>query len=108
MNSPSSNAPSPDRGRGVLTKGQRRSLSCLADVTAEDLIAERSRRDPAYFAARLGFEADPWQVDLLRSKDPRILANCARQSGKSTTTSVLATWTALYLPSSLVILLSPS
>lgn len=92
-----------------LSPGKRKSvLSSRVDFTTEELIAERSRRDPAYFAARIGFDADPWQIDLLRATDPRILANCARQSGKSSTTGILAVHTVLYVPNSLVILLSPA
>ena len=37
-----------------------------------------------------------------------MLLNCCRQSGKSTIAALLATWTALYTPRSLTLLLSPS
>ncbi len=64
--------------------------------------------DPVTFSGRAGLEPDPWQVDVLRSTAPRMLLNCCRQSGKSTTTAVLAMHTALYQPGSLTLLLSPT
>src|SRR5215469_10416403 len=55
--------------------------------------------DPVGFAEdRLDFRPDPWQAQLLRSTAPWILLNCCRQSGKSTTTAILALHTALYDP----------
>jgi len=64
--------------------------------------------DPVLLAARAGITPDPWQAEVLRSHSPRMLLNCSRQSGKSTTTGVLAVWTALFQPGALVLLLSPS
>jgi Terminase large subunit, T4likevirus-type, N-terminal len=64
--------------------------------------------DPVLLAERQGLAPDPWQCAVLRSDAPRLLLNCSRQSGKSTVTGVLAVWTALYEPGSLVLLLSPS
>jgi hypothetical protein len=61
----------------------------------------------AFAADRLGFHADPWQARLLRSTSPWVLLNCCRQSGKSTTTAILALHTALYDPG-LILLVSPS
>jgi hypothetical protein len=64
--------------------------------------------DPMLFAEdRLGFHADPWQAQLLRSPAPWLLLNCCRQSGKSTTTAILALHTAPYDPG-LILLVSPS
>ncbi len=63
--------------------------------------------DPAMLVRRAGIEPDPWQLGVLRSTSPRILLNCCRQSGKSTTTAGLALHTALYEPESLILLLSP-
>src|SRR5437763_971128 len=62
--------------------------------------------DPALLFARRGFNADPWQETLLRSRAPRILLNCSRQAGKSTTVAALALHTALFQKDSLVLLLS--
>lgn len=65
--------------------------------------------DPALWAREvLGFQLDPWQVDVLRSPGRRKLFNCARQSGKSTVAAIKALHRALFYPRSLVILLSPS
>ncbi len=64
--------------------------------------------DPVRLARRAGIEPDAWQADVLRSTAPRLLLNCARQSGKSTTTAALALHTALYEPGALILLLSPS
>jgi len=69
--------------------------------------------DPAEMLRELGLDADPWQVQLLRSNFQQALLCCSRQSGKSTTTAVLALQTALCAPlwkgkPALVLLLSPS
>jgi hypothetical protein len=63
--------------------------------------------DPVRFARAAGYVPDEWQERLLRSSAPRILLNCARQSGKSLMTALLALHTALYVPGALVLLLSP-
>ncbi|WP_122263865.1 terminase large subunit domain-containing protein [Ornithinimicrobium cerasi] len=44
----------------------------------------------------------------MRSTSRRVLVRCARQVGKTTTTSVKALHTALYQPASLVLVISPS
>jgi hypothetical protein len=72
---------------------------------AEDL---KTGMDPVRFAERAAIVPDPWQADVLRSNAKRLLLNCSRQSGKSTTTALLALHTATYEPGSLVLLLSPS
>jgi hypothetical protein len=55
------------------------------------------------------FGPDPWQERLLRSEAKRVLMNCARQSGKSTTAGVgLALHKALYTPESLTLVLGPA
>ncbi len=64
--------------------------------------------DPVRLAARAGLDPDPWQADLLRADTRQAILLCSRQSGKSTTTAILATHQAVYTPSSLVLLLSPS
>lgn len=64
--------------------------------------------DPVRLARRAGIAPDPWQADLLRSDARQAILLCSRQSGKSTTTAVLATHQAVYASSSLVLLLSPS
>jgi hypothetical protein len=65
--------------------------------------------DRAEFAAAVGLpDLDPWQERLLRSEAPRVLMNCARQTGKSTTAGVLALHRALSVPGSLVLILAPA
>src|SRR5262249_6558041 len=51
---------------------------------------------------------DPWQRDLLLSRDRQVLLCCSRQAGKSTVVSALALHQALFTPGALVLLLSPS
>jgi len=64
--------------------------------------------DRAEFARMLGMTPDDWQERLLRSDSDRILINAARQSGKSTTTAIIALHRALYHPASLILCLAPS
>lgn len=65
--------------------------------------------DPVLFASeQLGFEPDKWQADVLRWDGKRLLLNCCRQSGKSTTAAILALHRALFYPKSLILLISPS
>lgn len=64
--------------------------------------------DPVCMSRTAGIEPDPWQARFLRSQATRVLVNCSRQSGKSTTTGSLAVHTALYEPDSPILLLSPS
>ncbi|MGI8404627.1 MAG: phage terminase large subunit [Thermomicrobiales bacterium] len=72
---------------------------------ADDLAAAL---DPVVFARAAGVEPDGWQANVLRSRHKRMLLNCSRQSGKSTTTALVALHRAIYVPGSLVLLLSPS
>ena len=80
----------------------------------QKLEAERvSRRrdipaDRVEFARLVGLEPDSWQERLLRSNAPRVLMNCARQTGKSTAAGVLALHKALIAPGSLVLILAPA
>lgn len=64
--------------------------------------------DPVAFSEYIGITPDPWQADVLRSEHKRMLLNCSRQSGKSTTTAIKALHTALYRPNSLILLVSPT
>jgi hypothetical protein len=64
--------------------------------------------DPARLLADAGVPPDPWQVQLLRGEDPRVLMLCSRQSGKSLTAAALALREALLRPPALVLLLSPT
>lgn len=65
--------------------------------------------DPVLFACQaLGFRADAWQETVLRWEGRRLIMNCSRQSGKSTTVAVKALHRALLDPGALVLLVSPS
>ncbi len=80
-------------------------LTGLADslaAPADDPIAQ----DPAQLMVAAGLTPDPWQRETLCSQWQRALLLCSRQAGKSTTTAALATWTAIYQPGSLTLLLS--
>lgn len=69
-------------------------------------IVETIRQDPARIMAKL--TPDPWQAQLLRCSDSRILMLCSRQSGKSQTAAALALKAALLEAPALVLLLSPT
>jgi Terminase large subunit, T4likevirus-type, N-terminal len=56
----------------------------------------------------LGFEPDPWQLDVLQGNHKRLLLNCARQCGKSTAIAVVSLVEALVYPNAVILLLSPS
>jgi len=76
---------------------------------AEDVLRLEAAKDPVVFARYyLKFTPDPWQAEFLRSSSSRIILNCSRQSGKSTTTAILALWEAIHKPRSTIVLDSPS
>jgi hypothetical protein len=56
----------------------------------------------------LGLEPDPWQIEVLEGNQPRLLLNCSRQAGKSTTVAVLALTEALFRHGRLILLVSRS
>lgn len=55
-----------------------------------------------------GIEPDPWQVAVWRDRRRRVLANLARQSGKTTAACLLAAHVAAFTPRSLTLCASPS
>jgi Terminase large subunit, T4likevirus-type, N-terminal len=63
--------------------------------------------DPVALGSRTGFDPDPLQAQLMRSRDPRILVLCHRQWGKSTVAAHIGLHQALYEPG-LVLLISRS
>jgi hypothetical protein len=73
---------------------------------AEDI--GRYAGDPVGFAGRVGLRPDAWQADLLCRADRHLILLCARQTGKSAVSAVLALHQALFHPPSLALLLSPS
>ncbi|HIS86286.1 MAG TPA: terminase [Candidatus Faecivicinus avistercoris] len=74
------------------------------DIQSDMLLA----LDPVAFSRYIGIDPDPWQAEVLRSEGKRLILNCCRQSGKSTTTATKALHTAIYRPRSLILLVSPS
>lgn len=52
--------------------------------------AVRAPATPLALAERAGFAADPWQTDVLATGARRLCLLCCRQSGKSTTSALLA------------------
>ncbi len=89
-----------------ILKRESRSKGQLMVSLASDL---RAAIDPTYFAREdLGFEPDSWQESVLKWKGKRLLLNCARQSGKSTTAALQALHRSLFYPGSLVLVISPS
>jgi hypothetical protein len=95
----------------VTLKGRVKALERKAgDRRPDRALTERLelyRQDPARLMADAGFTPDPWQVQLLRSTDPRVLLLCSRQVGKSTTTAMLALKTALTEPGSTTVIAAP-
>lgn len=57
---------------------------------------------------KLGFEPDPWQLQVLEGNHRRLLLNCCRQAGKSTVVAVLALLEALTVRGAVILLLSRS
>ncbi|MBF0344583.1 MAG: hypothetical protein HQL06_10180 [Nitrospirae bacterium] len=65
--------------------------------------------NPIAFAEEvLGFTPDDWQREIMLSASKRMLLNCCRQSGKSTTTAIIALHRALFWANSKILLVSPS
>jgi len=64
--------------------------------------------DPVAFAQSLDIEPDAWQAVALRSSSRRQLWLACRQSGKSMTAAIAALHTALTVPGSLTLMVSPS
>jgi hypothetical protein len=80
--------------------------------TAIETLESRRRAaiaaDPIALARRAGIEPDGWQARALRSEAKQMLFNCARQTGKSTVTAILAIHAAISKPGSLILIISPS
>ena len=78
----------------------------------EAIQREKARRagatDAVLFAQSVGVTADPWQQRVMRSASKRILLNCCRQAGKSTTFALRALHRAVYTPKALVLIVAPS
>lgn len=93
---------------GALAARLRRTERRLA-LRRQEQGAKLVSLDPLSFARqKLGFHPDPWQEAVLQWHGKRLLLNCCRQSGKSTTAAILALHQALYFSRSLVLLVSRS
>ena len=64
--------------------------------------------DPLRFASLVGFTPDPKQALLLADDHRRLVVNCTRQWGKTTTVAVKAAYLASTHPGALVLVASPS
>jgi Terminase large subunit, T4likevirus-type, N-terminal len=80
----------------------------MADVAISLATDFAMALDPVLMARAIGFEPDATQADLLRSTSRRVLLNCCRQFGKTTTTSLIALHEAIYRSPAMIILVSPS
>lgn len=64
--------------------------------------------DPTLLALDCGITPDPIQTALLTTPARKVLVNCCRQWGKSTTTALIALHEALYAAPATIVLVSPS
>ncbi|HNU72161.1 MAG TPA: hypothetical protein PKL48_10700, partial [Thermodesulfobacteriota bacterium] len=65
--------------------------------------------DPVLWAEEvLGYHPDSWQADLLRSRSKKIILNCSRQSGKSTTCAALGLHESIYRRPSFGLVIAPT
>lgn len=64
--------------------------------------------DSAAFARSVGVDVDEHQRRVLESTSRRLLLNCTRQFGKSTTAALKASHRIVHTPNSLVLCVSPS
>ncbi|MBK9167737.1 MAG: hypothetical protein IPM24_09765 [Bryobacterales bacterium] len=69
---------------------------------------QRATNPVAFARNTLQFRPDEVQAEILSTTEPRILINCCRQWGKSTTTAALVAYTLWHMAGSLVLLLAPS
>jgi Terminase large subunit, T4likevirus-type, N-terminal len=90
----------------VSTAQLKREITLLRERRPSQRLA--IAEDRVEFAQSLGIIPDFWQERLLRSDAPRVLLNCARQSGKSTMAAIIALHQALRYPPSLVLILAPA
>jgi hypothetical protein len=65
--------------------------------------------DPVLWAKEvLGYHPDEWQAQLLRSHAKKIILNCSRQSGKSTTCAALGLHESIYRRPSFGLVIAPT
>ena len=90
----------------MSTAQLRREITLLRERRPSQRLAIPA--DRLEFAQSLGIVPDSWQERLLQSEAPRVLLNCARQSGKSTMAGLLALHKALIKRGSLILILAPA
>jgi len=74
-----------------------------------ELIAEKFKQDPVFFAEKLlNFKPTPYQEKLLRDSSKLISARWCRQSGKTTTFGIKILHFAITRPNVTVIVVAPS
>ncbi len=92
--------------RSLPTEAREALLGALQSRAALELWP---KMNPVELAAACGFpELDDWQREVLTSHSKQIVLLCSRQSGKSTVSSLLALYQALYLQGSLTLVVAPS
>jgi hypothetical protein len=96
------------RGQEGRTRDQRVAEGYRPDERWERLATPSATLTPVEVARRSGIEPDAWQADVQLSRARQALLLCSRQSGKSTTTAILAAHQAVAVPGSLTLLVSPS
>jgi Terminase large subunit, T4likevirus-type, N-terminal len=80
----------------------------LTSLQARSSAITGEKLSPLELAQACDIAPDDWQRDLLMSEDRQVILLCSRQSGKSTTSALIALHTALFTANSLVLVLSPS
>lgn len=80
----------------------------LVEQARRELDKRLFKGNPVELARSAKIEPDPWQEKLLLSDSKRILLNCSRQSGKSTTASLKALHRAMFRGNSDVLIVAPS
>jgi hypothetical protein len=71
-------------------------------------VLDAIRTDPCSLMTRAQQSPDPWQAELLRGQDQRVIILASRQCGKSTVSAALAIRAAVMQANAPVLLLSPS
>ena len=69
---------------------------------------QRLHEAVGYTMDALGMKPDPWQMDVLTCGHKRLLLNCCRQAGKSTTVAILSVIESVGHDDMRVLLLAPS
>ncbi|HAM54183.1 MAG TPA: hypothetical protein DCQ64_01705 [Candidatus Rokubacteria bacterium] len=74
-------------------------------LVAEDLVLAL---DPAEIMRRSGYRPDPWQLDFLEAREPRVFVLSPRQRGKSTVTAAKVGHRMLFVPGTKAVIVSRS